>query len=347
MSSPGAGGLAGSSRRDASLVLLSAAGGALLWVAVSRLLRALVGKDKAAPAAPPGPAPPVPYPILDEDSATPLVNGRVPGLRRASSSTSFHRSPRLTSSGFETATPFMRRNRSGVISSTGRSRASEAFVSSQSELATDNALAMLRSDKEEFRLAETVLFITEQCASDDVVSQVQRVVTPSEKLQSAFRRVSAGIALRNALRPQDSEAPEAPRNPAFLDLRPIAPVPRALLLQNGAADALAGCGQWDWDVFALAEATGDHALVALGLHLLSPPCATLSVDLDALHGFLSSVEHAYRRDIPYHTRTHAADVLQAAVYMLRASWLPGPAVTPLLELAVMIAAVAHDAAHPR
>ncbi|KAJ1636754.1 hypothetical protein T492DRAFT_957200 [Pavlovales sp. CCMP2436] len=254
-----------------------------------------------------------------------------------------------------------RRSRLEGMSTSVKSRNStESMTSPHIEMATENARRMLASERADFRSAETVLYVMGQMTAPEAAQEVERVVTPHEKLHGAFRRVKDELHALHAL--QDAEKlldvlqnaehqvrAKAATIPAFLELRGCEPVPRELTCTDAAQRALLGCERWDFDVFALDRATNGHALVALGGRLLGEKCSSLNISSDVLHAFLSSLEGVYRKDVAYHTATHAADVVHSAAFLFRnGMFLPSvdESQVALLELAVLIAAAAHDAAHP-
>lgn len=259
-----------------------------------------------------------------------------------------------------------------------RSRSMSTFAAgkTQIELASHSVRAMLQSEREDFRQAETVLYVTKQVTSDDVLVEVERVVSPSEELHASFKRVgrrsasdrrnswcpSAALSASASTRGSNASAQSphvgatcdvAERDvtedlplPTFLSIQPAPPLDRTPLSTPAVHACLAHASEWDFDVFELERLTGGHGLVALCAHLLAPPCAALGVDVARLHPFLCALEAAYRSDVTYHTSTHAADVVHGTAWLLRAHMVPDAHYSPLLELALIIAAAAHDAAHP-
>jgi hypothetical protein len=278
-------------------------------------------------------------------------------LRRSQSiSGVLNRSPRMKHVASENVLGG-RRSRMDYMSSTGRSRHSdESFASPQVELATDDARRMMASSRKEFATAETVMFVLNQMMHSDAADEIKQVVTPAEKLQGAFKRVRDGIHFKHALQDAGGKlkaGPSAAReiagsNPEFLSLKRGVQVPRELSACAEATRCLANVADWDFDIFALDKATNGHSLVALGDHLLAPICAALSVGEAEVHSFLSCLEAAYRTDVPYHTATHAADVMHGASWLLRSGMLPAVSAddAALLQLSVLLAAAAHDACHP-
>ncbi|KAG8468180.1 hypothetical protein KFE25_013263 [Diacronema lutheri] len=280
------------------------------------------------------------------DRRSPEVHARalpVAHLRRSASM----RCPR-------TAEASSRRARHDALSRSGRSAHSlDSLTSPQAELAADNARRMMAHERADFRSAETIFFVLRQMTEPSAAQEVERVVTPHEKLKGAFRRVKDGLHVMHVLHddcpPPSSRSADAAANPPFLAMARARAVPRELLSADGVRRCLEGAELWDFDVFALDKASNGHALVALAEHLLLPGCcAQLGLGAAELHAFLSAVEGAYRTDIAYHTATHAADVLHAACWLLRAGLvpaLPGDD-NALLHLSVVIAATVHDVAHP-
>ena len=75
--------------------------------------------------------------------------------------------------------------------------------------------------------------------------------------------------------------------------------------------SLTGVDDWDWDVWRLREASKGRPLQALGWHLLHEWGIFNDFKLDGsiVRNWLAFVESLYQ-DTPYHSSTHAADVLQ-------------------------------------
>ena len=69
---------------------------------------------------------------------------------------------------------------------------------------------------------------------------------------------------------------------------------------------------WQFDSFALEEASGGRPLSCLGFHLLKRSGVMKHFHLDEtkLARFLIRIEEGYPNN-PYHSRTHAADVLRS------------------------------------
>ena len=78
-----------------------------------------------------------------------------------------------------------------------------------------------------------------------------------------------------------------------------------------------GPAAWDFNAFELGRCTNDHALVFLGHHVFREVGLMDSLGLSraTLLTFLQRVENSYKAN-PYHNRTHAADVLQASLWIL-------------------------------
>ena len=102
----------------------------------------------------------------------------------------------------------------------------------------------------------------------------------------------------------------------------------------------------DFDIFKLAKATNNKPLATLGLRVLvdhNLP-STYNINRSSLLNFLDTIEEGYK-DVPYHNRTHAADVLQACHYFITVGnmkkWL-----TDLEIFALCIACIIHDYKHP-
>lgn len=106
----------------------------------------------------------------------------------------------------------------------------------------------------------------------------------------------------------------------------------------------------DWssfDVFALAEersAVGGRLLQTVVLHVLEVNGLMSLVDKSRLESFLDGIENRYLDGNPYHTSTHAADVVHSIATMVQVdTWHEGLKDWELLSL--IIAAACHDVGH--
>ncbi|XP_076027542.1 dual specificity calcium/calmodulin-dependent 3',5'-cyclic nucleotide phosphodiesterase 1A [Genypterus blacodes] len=104
---------------------------------------------------------------------------------------------------------------------------------------------------------------------------------------------------------------------------------------------------WSFDVFALNDVSGDHALKFVFYDLLTryDLINRFKVPLSALLSFVESVEVGYsKHKNPYHNLTHAADVTQTIHYLLLKTgmvhWL-----SELEIFAIIFAAAIHDFEH--
>ncbi|XP_076577522.1 dual specificity calcium/calmodulin-dependent 3',5'-cyclic nucleotide phosphodiesterase 1A [Chaetodon auriga] len=104
---------------------------------------------------------------------------------------------------------------------------------------------------------------------------------------------------------------------------------------------------WSFDVFALNDASGDHALKFVFYELLTryDLISHFKVPISALISFVDSLELGYsKHKNPYHNLMHAADVTQTIHYLLLKTgmvhWL-----TELEIFAVIFAAAIHDYEH--
>ena len=104
---------------------------------------------------------------------------------------------------------------------------------------------------------------------------------------------------------------------------------------------------WDFDVFALQEATNGHGLVVGGVHLMTSMGVLdkIPVPKDKLATFLQNIERGYVPTNPFHNAVHAADVMFTTNYFLQAPLLRDMTGT-LDKFAAVLAAAVHDYAHP-
>ncbi|XP_016430898.1 calcium/calmodulin-dependent 3',5'-cyclic nucleotide phosphodiesterase 1C-like isoform X2 [Sinocyclocheilus rhinocerous] len=105
--------------------------------------------------------------------------------------------------------------------------------------------------------------------------------------------------------------------------------------------------KWSFDVFALNESSGDHALKFIFYELLTryDLISRFKITVSALVSFVEALEVGYsKHKNPYHNLIHAADVTQTVHYLLLKTgmvhWL-----TELEIFAMLFAAVIHDYEH--
>ncbi|XP_060542074.1 dual specificity calcium/calmodulin-dependent 3',5'-cyclic nucleotide phosphodiesterase 1C isoform X5 [Pantherophis guttatus] len=105
--------------------------------------------------------------------------------------------------------------------------------------------------------------------------------------------------------------------------------------------------KWSFDVFALNDASGDHALKFIFYELLTryDLISRFKIPISALVSFVEALEVGYSKyKNPYHNLMHAADVTQTVHYLLFktgvAHWL-----TELEIFAMIFAAAIHDYEH--
>ncbi len=125
----------------------------------------------------------------------------------------------------------------------------------------------------------------------------------------------------------------------------IRSIPIDRLIDERVDSVLQGVDSWEWDAWELHEVTKGRPLQTLGWHLIHEWGLIQEFKLDAtvLRSWLAFVESQYL-DVPYHSSTHATDVLHAAHHLLSAcgasEFLPS-----LSILAVLLGAMIHDAGH--
>uniref|UniRef100_A0A8C1BSR8 Phosphodiesterase n=1 Tax=Cyprinus carpio carpio TaxID=630221 RepID=A0A8C1BSR8_CYPCA len=105
--------------------------------------------------------------------------------------------------------------------------------------------------------------------------------------------------------------------------------------------------KWSFDVFALNESSGDHALKFIFYELLTryDLISRFKIPVSALVSFVEALEVGYsKHKNPYHNLIHAADVTQTVHYLLLKTgmvhWL-----TELEIFAMLFAAAIHDYEH--
>ena len=118
-------------------------------------------------------------------------------------------------------------------------------------------------------------------------------------------------------------------------------------LSDPVQQLLADVDSWDFDLFALERLTGPKLLQILAHHIFLVrlhALETFHVDPAAFSNFFSAIEAGYK-DVPYHSHTHAADVLQNVFYFLTRPSMANK-VTGLDVFAGCIAGAIHDFQHP-
>jgi len=100
-------------------------------------------------------------------------------------------------------------------------------------------------------------------------------------------------------------------------------------------------GSIDFNIFTLKGLTRNRPLHALGGYLLLHRglCAHLQIPFSTMNSLLVALETAYN-PLPYHSSTHAADVLQAVHAFVKSD------LTNMEEMVLYVAAAAHDVGHP-
>ena len=98
---------------------------------------------------------------------------------------------------------------------------------------------------------------------------------------------------------------------------------------------LANVHRWDFDYFSFeAEASG-HPLVVMGVQMIRKNGLedSLGLDLGKVVRFLGKIEAGYKpiESVPFHNRSHAADVVQSTSYFLNQA--RGPPGTPAVSAA--------------
>lgn len=89
------------------------------------------------------------------------------------------------------------------------------------------------------------------------------------------------------------------------------------------ASILAKLEQWDFDVFALQDATNGHPLVVGGMHLMQRMGVLdrIPIPKDTLAAYLNAIEQGYVPANPFHNAVHASDVMFTTHYFLQAPLL--------------------------
>lgn len=107
---------------------------------------------------------------------------------------------------------------------------------------------------------------------------------------------------------------------------------------------------WSFDIFKYEIKFGANTMTEVGAKILIQEYnigATLKIDNSDIVYWLTQIEDRYHYDLPYHNCIHGADALQATASLLtqlnscRPNFL-----TRFQQVALLIAATAHDVGHP-
>ncbi|TDG97035.1 hypothetical protein EPR50_G00221110 [Perca flavescens] len=186
---------------------------------------------------------------------------------------------------------------------------------------------------------------------EDELSDIQSDSVPSEVrdwLASTFTRQRGLMLRRNEDKPRFRSIVHAVQAGIFVErmYRRSSNIAGLNYPQN-VITVLKHVDMWSFDVFALNDASGDHALKFVFYDLLTRYglINRFKVPISALISFLDSLEAGYsKHKNPYHNLMHAADVTQTIHYLLLKTgivhWL-----TELEIFAIIFAAAIHDFEH--
>jgi len=102
-------------------------------------------------------------------------------------------------------------------------------------------------------------------------------------------------------------------------------------------------GTWSLDLIHMVTESS-HPVLAVGYWALEGPRDTIGIEARMLIALLTKVDSLYC-DNPFHNATHAADVANSTVFLMRACAVSYEE-APLEEFALVLAALCHDIAHP-
>ncbi|KAK2859313.1 hypothetical protein Q5P01_003933 [Channa striata] len=186
---------------------------------------------------------------------------------------------------------------------------------------------------------------------EDELSDIQSNTVPSEVrdwLASTFTRQRVMMLRRSEDKPRFRAIVHAVQAGIFVEriYRRTSNM-AGLIYPPNVITALKNMNMWSFDVFALNDASGDHALKFVFYELLTryDLINRFKVPVSALISFLDSLEVGYSKyKNPYHNLMHAADVTQTIHYLLvktgMVHWL-----TDLEIFAIIFAAAIHDFEH--
>ncbi|KAK1885444.1 Calcium/calmodulin-dependent 3'5'-cyclic nucleotide phosphodiesterase 1C [Dissostichus eleginoides] len=186
---------------------------------------------------------------------------------------------------------------------------------------------------------------------EDELSDIQSDTVPSEVrdwLASTFTRQRSLLLRRNEDKPRFRSIVHAVQAGIFVErmYRRTSNL-AGLSYPSNVITVIKHVDMWSFDVFALNEASGDHALKFVFYELLTryDLINRFKVPISALMSFVDSLEMGYSKyKNPYHNLMHAADVTQTIHYLLLKTgmvhWL-----TELEIFAIIFAAAIHDFEH--
>jgi len=171
---------------------------------------------------------------------------------------------------------------------------------------------------------------------------VRATFTPIERSRSTvglsktptLKALGQGIRFINRLRRQGSSS---------MQELPFEVEDRDVAIQ--VSQSLALTVLWDYDITSLRELTGGKELQTLGYHCMMAHGIVehFGIEKAVLKHWLATMESLYK-DKPYHSKTHAADVLQGVHFFLTTG---GAAkfLSKLETFALLVAAIIHDVGH--
>ncbi|XP_041817459.1 calcium/calmodulin-dependent 3',5'-cyclic nucleotide phosphodiesterase 1A isoform X2 [Chelmon rostratus] len=186
---------------------------------------------------------------------------------------------------------------------------------------------------------------------EDELSDIQSDSVPSEVrdwLASTFTRQRGLMLRRNEDKPRFRSIVHAVQAGIFVERMYRRTSNMAgLIYPPNVITVLKHADMWSFDVFALNDASGDHALKFVFYELLTryDLINCFKIPISALISFVESLEVGYsKHKNPYHNLMHAADVTQTIHYLLLKTgmvhWL-----TELEIFAIIFAAAIHDYEH--
>ncbi|GFH30816.1 phosphodiesterase, partial [Haematococcus lacustris] len=152
----------------------------------------------------------------------------------------------------------------------------------------------------------------------------------TQKGRQPVRRSATGLIRRKScLVPED----------VCIEEDDLFPVPSAGPIVDEVMRALESAKHWQFDAFKLCEVTQGHPLSALGYYTLHQAGLITHFNMKPAHlaRFLRAIEDGYINN-PYHSKTHAADVLQTYNLILKRGGLIPGYVDPLTHVACLLAA---------
>ena len=109
------------------------------------------------------------------------------------------------------------------------------------------------------------------------------------------------------------------------------------------------CDKHEFDVFELKELTRGNELVTLTTYFMSKHqlFRSLQIKVDTFLAFITKIQNGYNSDVPYHNKTHGADVCQTCYfYLFKCDFAKVAELDDVEVASMLVAGACHDHEHP-